>query len=289
MCHSTPFTFGGAGLYFSGCKTIVTGPPSMILFKLLFYASLVAIAVGCVVAAWMVTRRPLKPFARNLLITLIVFEFITAMAHLAALSNAFPSFWDWFFDLQYEYNLGSIFSALQLMVIAVAALINGLLTPGLKLWQRAYWLLLVGVFTYLSLDEFYSFHETLGSRVPTEAWRVPYAIVAGFLFLGTVAAFWFGFRKELRLFILLFMGLIIMAVAGIGIEEFVLRGFVRENPKLEWMYVFEEVFEMVGATIILSGFISYMLENVTEPRWTLARRMLLTGSIGFTAIMLISI
>src|SRR5688500_18979377 len=113
----------------------------MILFKLLFFASLAAIAVGCVVAAWMVTRRPLRPFARNLLIMLILFEFVTALAHLAALSDAFPSFWVWFFDLQYEYNLGSIFSALQLLVIAVAALINGLLTPGLKVWQRAYWLL----------------------------------------------------------------------------------------------------------------------------------------------------
>ena len=142
------------------------------IYQVLFYLSLAAIAVGCAVAGWMVTRRPLKPFARNLLIFLIVFEAITAALHLFALSNRGVAFLDWFFDLQYEFNLGSIFSALQLMVIAFVALLNVLIVPGQKLWQRLYWLLLVGVFVFLSIDEFYSIHETLGDgRTVSEYWR----------------------------------------------------------------------------------------------------------------------
>lgn len=258
------------------------------LFRVLFFLSLAAIAAGCIGAAWMVTRRPLKPFARNLLIVLIVFEIITAAMHLFALNNLFPPFWDWFFDLQYEYNLGSIFSALQLMVVAVAALINSLLTPGLNLWQRGYWLLLTAAFAFLGLDEFYSFHETLGSRVPTEAWRIPYAIAGGFLFLASVGAFWFGFRSQIRLFVMLFMGLVITAVAGIGVEEFVMRGFVEESSRYTWMYVFEEVFEMVGATIILAGFISYMQENISVRGWLVAKRVLVAAGSVWTLWMLFS-
>src|SRR5690606_9494823 len=103
------------------------------IFQILFYLSLLAIVAGCVVAGWAVTRRPLKPFARNLLILLVLFEIITAGAHLFALSNRGAAFWDWFFDLQYEFNLGSIFSALQLMVIAIVAAINVVIVPNQKL------------------------------------------------------------------------------------------------------------------------------------------------------------
>lgn len=252
------------------------------LFRLLFWLSLVAIAAACVAAAVIVARRPLKPFARNLLLALIGFELITAAAHLISLANATPPFWDWFLDLQYELNLGSIFSSLQLMVVALAALVCAVGVPGLRRWQRLYWLLLVAAFAFLSLDEFYSFHETLGGRVETEAWRIPYALAGIGLFAATAAAFWFGFRRQVRLFALLFMGLAIMAVAGIGIEEFVLRGYVRDDPSASWMYVFEELFEMVGATIILAGFISYAQENLDERRWAGARRLLLAGSIAWT-------
>lgn len=254
------------------------------IYQLLFYLSLAAIAFGCVVAAWVVTRRPLKPFARNLLIFLILFEIVTAALHLVALSNRGVAFLDWFFDLQYEYNLGSIFSALQLMVIAFVAMLNVVIVPGQKLWQRLYWVLLVGVFVFLSIDEFYSIHETLGDgRTVSEYWRIPYAIVGSFLALASAGAWWFGFRRSLRLFGMLFGGLLIMGVAGIGIEEFVMRGFVDTNPSAEWMYVFEEIFEMVGATIILAGFLSYTQEHLNGRRWVTARRFLLAATFGWLA------
>lgn len=260
------------------------------IFQILFYLSLAAIAAGCLVAAWTVTRRPLKPFARNLLILLILFEIVTAAAHLYALSNRGLPFWDWFFDLQYEYNLGSIFSALQLGVVAVVALINAFVTPRSKLWQRLYWLLLFAIFTFLSIDEFYSIHETLGDgRTVSEFWRIPYAIGGSILALTSIAAWWFGFRRSFWLFAMLGGGLAVMGVAGIGVEEFVMRGFVENDPSLEWMYVFEEVFEMVGATIILAGFLSYTQDQLSGSNWVSAKRILVVATVGYLGWLLFAL
>ncbi len=238
-----------------------------VVYQLLFLISIVSIFAMCAFTFWFVNRRPLPPFARNLLIILVILEIILAACHLMTFNSTLPPFLKWFFDLQYELNLGSIFSALQLFIIMAVTLIIAVNTPDLNRWQRAYWILLALVFLYLSLDEFYSFHETLGSRVPTEAWRVPYAI-AGIILLGISAlVWWFWYRKELAFFILLFAGIGVMTVSGIGIEEFVLQGFVTYNQSYAWMYVFEESFEMVGATIVLANLLGFSQRHSTEAQW----------------------
>ena len=248
-----------------------------VVYQILFVISILGIFGICAFTAWFVTRRPLQPFARNLLIVLIVLEIGLATLHILTFNSGLPPFWKWFFDLQYEMNLGSIFSALQLFIIMTVALVNALLTPGLTLWQRAYWLLLVMVFLYLSIDEFYELHETFGSRVPTEAWRVPYAIGGSFLLAVSGLVYWFGYRKEPTFFVLLFAGIGVMAISGIGIEEFVMQGFVYQSPGFTWMYVFEEWFEMVGATIVLATFLSYSQRRLTALDWPRAKLALVAG------------
>src|SRR5690349_22563877 len=120
------------------------------IYQLLFIAAALGTLVVCIAAAYITRRNPFKPFARNLMIGIIIAEVIIAAFHLLSAQDRFPEYWNWFFDLQYERNLGALFSSLQLMLVAVVALVNGLLTPGLKLWQRLYWLLLTATFIYLS-------------------------------------------------------------------------------------------------------------------------------------------
>src|SRR5688500_17216759 len=122
----------------------------MLIYQILFVFSVIPAITVAVLGARLVARRSLKPMARNLLFGIIVFEVVLAMLHLLAAGSQFPPYWNWFFDLQYERNLGAIFSSVQLMLIAAVALINGLLTPGLKWPQRLYWLFLTATFAYLS-------------------------------------------------------------------------------------------------------------------------------------------
>jgi hypothetical protein len=246
-------------------------------YQFLFEVSLLVIAYCVAVATLIVTRRRLRPFARNLLIGLILFEIVLAVAHLQVLERGLNSFWTFFLNLQYELTAGAIFSAFQLAFVGLLAFVNGWLTPDLKWWQRAYWLLLTATFIYLGLDEYHAFHETLGGRVPSEFWRIPYAIAGMILFGISVAVYWFGSKIPLRLFVMMFMGLMIAAVSGIGVEEFVLQGYVRNDPDAQWMYVFEETFEMVGTTIVLAGVLSYMQEFVPDEQQATARRFLTIG------------
>ncbi len=247
-------------------------------YRFLFEFSLLVIIYCCGIAAYIVTRRRLRPFARNLLIVLIVFEIFLAFAHLEILdNNTIAPFWRFFFNLQFELTLGAIFSAFQLAMVGAIALVNGWLTPELRWWQRAYWVLLAVTFVYLGLDEYHAFHETLGGRVPTEFWRIPYAIAGLILFAISAAVYFYGSKIPLRLFVMIFMGLMIAAVAGIGIEEFVIEGYVRRDFRARWMFVFEETFEMMGATIVLAGVLSYMQEFVPEVDQPLARRFLVTS------------
>lgn len=255
------------------------------IFQILFFIALLAIFIACFVAVRSVTKGSLRPFARNLLISLFVFEVLLAIADVMNYRYAgqIPPFWEWFFDLQDELNLGAIFSAIQLMLVAMVALVISLRTPDLKRWQRGYWLLLTLTFVYLGLDEFYSFHETLGGRVPTEFWRIPYAVAGSVLLLISFGAWWFGFRKHIQTFILMFTGLAVMTISGIAVEEFVLRGFVSVNPSMDWLYVFEEIFEMVGATIVLATFLSFAQEHLDSRGWSFAGRFVTAAGLLWTA------
>ncbi len=253
-----------------------------VLFQILFFVSIVAILGICAFTIWFVQRNPLQPFARNLLIGLIIFELALAVMHILAFNSNLPPFLRWFFDMDQELNLPTIFSSLQLFVIFTVAMVNAFATPGLKNWQRAYWVLLAAVFFYFSIDEFYEFHETFGSRVPTEAWRIPYAIGGSILLAISAFAVWFGFRKSIVHFVLMFTGLFVMAISGIGIEEFVLRGFVAVDQSARWMYLFEELFEMVGATIVLATFLSYAQYHLSAAAWPRMKPLLLGAAVVAT-------
>lgn len=242
------------------------------IYQLLFIAALLTGIVVCGLAVYTVRHRPVKPFARNLLLMLVAFEIFLAVFHILAARNTFPTYWNWFFDLQYERNLGAMFSSVQLMLVAAVALINALLTPGLKIWQRLYWLLLTATFIFLSFDEFYAIHETWGGRVPTSAWELPYAISGGVLFLISAAAYWFGFRRDWRVFLFMLGGIIILAMGAVAIEKFVKEGFVEADASLRWLFLFEELFEMIGATLILTGLLSYASEHIV--RWPSGTRVI---------------
>src|SRR4051812_45664948 len=98
--------------------------------RLLFFAALGVTAAGVIIAYAIARRHHLKPFVRNLLIFLGLFEIFLGVMHIYIHTNptTFPAYWNWFFNVRYEFNLGSIFSGAQLMMICIAGVINGLLT-----------------------------------------------------------------------------------------------------------------------------------------------------------------
>ena len=261
------------------------------MYQLMFFGLLAAIFVTCAVVVGLLRRRPMTRFARNLLIVFVVTEVVLTVAHLLATTGntTLPAYWRWFFNAQYERNLPTLFSSLQLMVVAVVALINGLATPGLKLGQRLYWLVVVLIFGFMGIDEFYMIHETFGGYTASDAWEIPYMIAGIIFFLISAAAWWFGYRREFTLFFIMFAGLGVLIAGGVVFEDIVSAGFVDGDPSLRWMYIFEELFEMVGATIVVSGLFSYASSHLKPRGWVVARGVVALAGLGWAAWLVFSL
>jgi len=263
---------------------------STTVLQLAFFVIILAIAGFCLVVAVLLSRRGLRPLARNLLIAVIVAEVILAVLHLLQAAGVFSDgATAWFFDLRHERNLGTSFSSLQLMMVGFVALSVALFAPGFRLWQRAYWLLASVLFAYLSFDEFYSLHNYFGGRGPSDAYQLPYAIGAIVFFSLSGLAYWFGFRRHLLVFFLLLAGLTIMVTGGVLIEELVEGGFVDHNPQLEWMSLFEEMGEMIGATVSLAGLLLFAQQQLHGRGWAALKTVALGGGVLWSAWMVFAL
>ena len=253
--------------------------------QLLFFGLLAVVVVTSGIVVRLLARRPMTRFARTLLIAFLATEVVLTAAHLLATTGntTLPAYWRWFFNAQYERNLPTLFSSLQLILIAVMALLNGLAAPGLKLGQQLYWLVVVLIFGFMGLDEFYMIHETFGGYTASDAWEIPYLIAGVLFFLISAAAWWFGYRRDFTLFFIMFAGLGVLIAGGVLFEDLVGEGFVDGDPSLRWMYIFEELFEMVGATIILSGLFSYASAHLRPRGWTAARGVLALAGLCWAA------
>jgi hypothetical protein len=123
---------------------------------------------------------------------------------------AFPSpRHDWMrylFDLDLENSFPAEFSTLQLLLASVLLLLLFKNARSSFPAESAYWLVLAGVFAFLSMDEQFVIHEHftgptkrwLGeARVPDFAWVVPYAAFVA-VFAGCFFVFWWRLPREVR-------------------------------------------------------------------------------------------
>lgn len=251
---------------------------STTFLQIAFFVTILAIAGYCLAVARLLSRRPLRPLVRRLLIAMVIIEVIAAALHLARAAGLFgDGAVAWFFNLRYERNLGAIFSSLQLMLVALTTLSIGLFAPTMKVWQRLYWLLATLLFFFLGLDEFYSIHENFGGRGPSDAYQIPYAIGAVTFFTISALVYWFGFRRRPLVFVLILTGLTIMVMGGVVIEELTGDGFVKLNPQLEWMSIFEEVGEMVGVTLALAGVLLLAQDMLGGRGWAAMKSVAAAG------------
>lgn len=261
------------------------------MYQLFFFGLLAAIFVTIGIVARLLSRRPMARFGRNLLISFVLVELLLTAAHMLATTGdtSLPAYWRWFFNAQYERNLPTLFSSVQLVLVAVVALVNGLATPRLGLWRRLYWLVVVFIFGFMGVDEFYTIHETWGGYTASDAWEIPYMIAGIIFFLLSALAWWRGFRREFYFFFVMFAGLGILIAGGVIFENIVREGFVEYDASLRWMFIFEELFEMVGATVILSAMLSYASSHLPPRTLGIGRGVIAVGGLIWAAWLLFSL
>jgi hypothetical protein len=175
------------------------------------------------------------------------------------------------FDLDHEFNFPALYSAAAILVCSFILWKIGKLPLEKINGQSIYWRILAGVFFFLALDEFFSYHEGLVTLTREllhmdrktagyfyMAWFIPYLLL-----FGTLGVFFIKFYLRLpgqsRLWFTL-AGIIYVSgavgmemIGGKYIEEQKAILGVTEVIDLKYtlMVLVEEALEMVGIIIFL--------------------------------------
>lgn len=176
------------------------------------------------------------------------------------------------FSLDEEMTVPAWFSSTQLFVLALIAAYCTLRDrrSAESIWGNG-WLILSGLFAWLSLDETVSLHELIGEWLaehspgtlfgqPTYYWLLPFAPLVLFAIVYLVRVFWDRFRHRPRLLAVAGVGLVAW-IAAVGCEVFgaiVSRHYGRKYaPFNPYLVGWEEFLEMAGATCFLMAFLRY--------------------------------
>ncbi len=180
------------------------------------------------------------------------------------------------FDMGVEANLPTYVSSMQLLLVAVLLLLVGLVRRQEGDRYAPHWLWLALIFLLLSMDEMSEIHEMtirpireLAPGLVTGlfywAWVVP-ALVLVALVSACYARFVFGYLPPyLRRAALLGAAVFVGGAVGVEMPE---AAFVEvhglENYTYAVFVVVEEVMEMAGVLIFLSGLLRYVASEMGE-------------------------
>jgi hypothetical protein len=178
--------------------------------------------------------------------------------------------WLVLFDLDKEWNLPTIFSAL--LLFAASALLAMIATEGRRIRARGFrhWMALAAIFSFLGADELFSIHNSAKRLVPVWFkqislfnlhWDLRWVVVGiPVTFVIVVLFVPFVLRLPRRTACGFIIAGTVYIGAAIGLE--MIGGWwIGTHTKDNWTYaslaVFEETLEMVGAVIFLNVLLDY--------------------------------
>lgn len=212
--------------------------------------------------------------AYKLLITLIVFEAFLIIAFFLGTMAEVPQSIFNLFNLDGEANIPAWFSSMQLFLVGILFLFSSEWSQRHRIVSPKF-LLLVGVgFIFLSLDEAAEFHEGITRGFQQIAWMPRFngkhgiwIFVYAFVALGMAVMGIPTLKSMLKLYprqvLIVAVGFTITLIGAVGME---IIGYLylldTEKVFLYNMEVaLEELFEMVGASLMLYGVILCALRS----------------------------
>jgi hypothetical protein len=209
--------------------------------------------------------------ANNLLTSLILFELCLFVIYLASNFLGHPTK---FFDLDGEANLPAWFSSMQYLIIAQLILFKVLQPHYDNTPPRSFLKLVSAGFIFLSADEAAQIHETLSGILKRSStlprfndgngiWIFVYAFIGIFMLYvcyRNLIVMWARYRRET---IIVCSGFSI-TVFGAVFLEIISYQYLRTNSTVAGYVIevaFEELFEMVGASIMMYGALLFLLHE----------------------------
>jgi hypothetical protein len=234
--------------------------------------------------AYFIVFRNLQSRSRGMFAVLLGCEIVIVIVHLGWVEDR-TTFWSWFVNMDFEMNLGAIFSVTQYTLVVLTAALIATRMPQLNTGQRLYWGVMALVMAWLCIDEFFAIHESISW------WRSGYTIGGGLVVLLTTAAFLLWYRDKPGLFIPLIFGLVVMGISGVLLDVLTNdQAYIVAGHEIKFVQLFgcnsswwpfvkcrymnklgfvEEFLEMGGVTAILTTLASQVEEHM-ERRWSTA-------------------
>lgn len=172
----------------------------------------------------------------------------------------------WLFDFDEEFNIPTLYSAITLLFSALLLLNIYRITDGDKNLKLP-WLILAGIFLFLSFDETFGLHEYLSWHTKETfdlsgylyfSWIIPYGFVTALI--GIV---YIPFLKRLpkKVMFLFITAGFIFVLGAVGIEAMGAKQFEaygRGNIEYFLYYTLEESLEMIGISIFIFALLLYI-------------------------------
>ncbi len=218
-----------------------------------------AVSIVLAIVLLRVTQKRLAQPSWRLLAGLIGLELLLINLHMWAWGDV-HQFFRWFFNLDVELTLGSMFSSAQLLAIG---LVGALLIINVRGgFARLYWASFAAWFIFLSLDEYFALHEKLDPNT----FIIVYLLIGVALAGLTVLAWRTGGKKHTLLYVLLLIGFFAFGVGGLAIES----GTLLLADRFPWVHqvwlvsiVLEEFLEMASASLVLVVALTFLQKNGT--------------------------
>lgn len=261
--------------------------------------------------------RHLQDFtAKKAFISLISFEiFLVAMFLISAWVYSPDNLMRQLFNLDGEFNIPALFSAIQLALIGIVFLLKG---REIKQIQSSSVFLFVAAgigFIFLGFDEAFSIHERITHKCKGITWLprfknnhglwiVPYVLVVLSLLLVTFKEILNLLHHYLHEVFLIVFGMAVFFMGAVGLEiiGYQFLSGLEASATYSLEVAFEEFFEMAGASFIMYGALQMLQGRVlAHPRkgvlvvaipgqfhlkgwhkWSWAHQLLIAGAVRGT-------
>ena len=205
--------------------------------------------------------------AKRLLFFLLGFEVLLVSAYILTHIVA-PDIRSWvhlptFFNIDREATIPNWFSFIQLFAMGLLLTMQA---PSAKQLRNALGILGCG-FLFLSMDEAAAIHERLSSdairalnltwlkEIEYLAWMVPYVCIGAIGLVTGYRSALFAWRNFHRESVLVVTGCVLFVIGGMALDAYSrFRFTVAPDEHFLLTVAAEEMFEMVGASIMFYGF-----------------------------------
>ena len=203
------------------------------------------------------------------IIALLTIMHVTQLVIFFQIGN--PDIFDFikFIDFDYEANLPSFYSSTSILFCSVLLWVIGLQKKQEQAIFRHHWLGLAVIFTFLSMDEAISLHESIGNFAEDQqwvnaegflyfAWVAPYGILLT-IFSVSYLKFVFSLPRQTMMLFIGSGALFISGAVGIEIisaQEADING--TETILYSALYTVEELCEMLGIVIFCYALLRYI-------------------------------